>query len=127
MREKKRASSGGALLVAQHLERAGEYERFAARTREVMSKNRPHEGECEPKSANLWLRDPWQDHGGRLSARHMRICSDLPSPAEAGFAKAGAVAHALGGRLASTGPRFRPRGQIELHLRSRQPAPGGDS
>jgi len=29
-----------------------------------------YEGDGAPKSANLWFRDPLQDHGGRLSARH---------------------------------------------------------
>jgi len=45
-------------------------------------------------------------HGRRLSARHMRSSSDLPSPAEAGFAKARAIAHVHLRRFATAGPAF---------------------
>jgi hypothetical protein len=45
------------------------------------------------KAQILWRPRLFWNRGGRLAARHMRIRSDLPPPTEAGFAKAGAIAH----------------------------------
>ena len=53
----------------------------------------PPEGVARRKAQSYGSRSRRRPRG-RLSARHMRSRCDLPSPAEADFAKAGAIAHA---------------------------------
>jgi hypothetical protein len=79
------------------LHRQGVIYRLAARSREGMSKSSPssERGMARRKAQTYWCPRSFWDRGGRLSARHMRICSELPLLAQAGFAKAGAVAHAI--------------------------------
>jgi len=78
------------------LHRQGVIYRLAARSREGMSKSSPssERGMARRKRKPTGVHDPFGIAAG-ASRRAMRICSDLPLLAQAGFAKAGTVAHAI--------------------------------
>jgi phosphomethylpyrimidine synthase len=65
---------------------------------------------CGPKFCSMEITQQVRDYAAKLAEKETLSSSDLPSPAEAGFAKAGAVEQARKQGMAEMSEKFRALG-----------------